>query len=287
MSVTEYPSLLVSTAWLAEHLHDPKVRIVDIRGHVIPASQPLPHYYNHRADYDQCHIPGAVFVDWVHEITDPDDPRHAQIAKPERFAAVMSRIGIAPDTYVVAYDDANSMFAARLWWSLNYYGHANVAVLNGGWNKWQAENRLVTAEVPQIAPTSFHAKPDAALRRTGDEVLATLYQDSSKLLDFRTKEEFDGQSSRAKRRGHIPGAVNTPRGDFNNPDSTLLPPEVLRQKFAEAGVTADSPEVITYCNGGVSGSFGLLALRVAGINNSTLYDGSWKDWGNDDSKPIE
>src|SRR5438132_10215543 len=108
--------LLVSTAWLQEHLADPDLRIVDIRGHVIPASEPLPHYFNHYQDYQKSHIPGAVFVDWVHEITDPDDPRHAKIARPERYATVMSRIGIGPETFVVAYDDANGMFAARLWW---------------------------------------------------------------------------------------------------------------------------------------------------------------------------
>src|SRR5262245_38015114 len=118
-------SPLVTTQWLYEHLSDSNLRIVDIRGHVAPASDPLPHYFNHQADYDQSHIPGAVFVDWVKEITDPNDPRHAQIAKPDRYAAVMSRLGITPETLVVGYDDAEGMFAARLWWSLNYYGHSN------------------------------------------------------------------------------------------------------------------------------------------------------------------
>src|SRR5512147_2503964 len=96
-------NLLVPTDWLYQHLQQPNLRIVDIRGHVLPASQPLPHYFNHRNDYTKSHIPGAVFVDWVHEITDPGDPRHAQIAKPERFAAPMCRHGIGPDTFVVTY----------------------------------------------------------------------------------------------------------------------------------------------------------------------------------------
>src|SRR5579862_3467984 len=104
---------LVSTEWLYDHLNDNNLRIVDIRGHVIPASEPLPHYFNHKADYDQSHIPGAVFVDWVNEITDPDDPRHAKIAKPERYASVMQRLGVGSDTLVVAYDDAAGMFAAH------------------------------------------------------------------------------------------------------------------------------------------------------------------------------
>jgi thiosulfate/3-mercaptopyruvate sulfurtransferase len=285
--MTDSPQLVVSTDWLAAHLDDASVRVVDIRGHVIPASEPSPHYFNHRADYDQSHIPGAVFVDWVHEITDPDDPRHAQIAKPDRYAAAITRLGITPETLVVAYDDAAGMFAARLWWSLNYYGHARVAILDGGWQKWVKENHPVTADVPNITPKPFTAQPNPAWRRTADQVLATLGSET-KLLDLRTKDEFDGKSSRAKRKGHIPGAVNSPRTDYVDPnDGTLLPPDQLREKFAALGVDENSEEVVTYCNGGVSASFGLLALRAAGITNAAMYDGSWKDWGNDDSKPIE
>jgi thiosulfate/3-mercaptopyruvate sulfurtransferase len=279
-------NLLVSTAWLAEHLHDANLRIVDIRGHVLPASHPLPHYFNHRDDYLKAHIPGAVFVDWVHEITDPDDPRHAQIAKPERYGAAMRRLGIARDTFVVAYDDAAGMFAARLWWSLNYYGHSNVAVLDGGWNKWTAEGRPTTADIASIAPSDFIAAPNPDLFRCADDVLAALNTDK-KLIDVRSPEEFAGKSSRAKRKGHIPGAVNIPRPVLNAPDGTMLPPDQLRLKFAEAGIDTSVPDIVTYCNGGVSGSYGLLALRVAGLDKSAVYDGSWKDWGNDESKPIE
>ncbi|MBC7810418.1 MAG: sulfurtransferase [Burkholderiales bacterium] len=277
-------SPLVSTAWLREHLNDANLRIVDIRGHVRPANEPTPHYFNHRADYDQSHIPGAVFVDWVDEITDPDDPRHAQIAKPERYTSVMRRSGVGPETFVVAYDDAQGMFAARLWWSLNYYGHTRVAVLDGGWQKWLAEGGLTSTDVPQITPSNFEARPNAALRRTGDEVLAKM--NSATLVDVRTLEEFEGKASRAARKGHIPGAVNLPRTSLVTVDGTMLPKEALLQRFAEAGVDDSTPEVITYCNGGVSASYGLLALRVAGLEAS-IYDGSWKDWGNDEGKPVE
>src|SRR5690242_9026350 len=114
-------NVLVSTEWLQAHLNDANLRIVDIRGHVLPASQPTPHYFNHAEDYVKSHIPGAVFIDWVKEITDPNDPRHAQIAQPERYSEAMRRAGIGDETFVVAYDDAAGMFAARLWWSLNYY----------------------------------------------------------------------------------------------------------------------------------------------------------------------
>jgi thiosulfate/3-mercaptopyruvate sulfurtransferase len=279
-------SPLVTTEWLAQHLNDTNLRIVDIRGHIIPASEPPPHYFNHQADYVQSHIPGALFVDWVHEITDPADPRHAQIAPPERFAAVMSRLGIRPETFVVAYDDADGMFAARLWWALKYYGHPRVAVLDGGWKKWTAEGRPITANVPAIAPAQFIAHPDPVIYRSGDQVASTL-DTATRLVDLRSPEEFTGKSSRASRKGHIPGAVNVPRPAFVASDGTLLPPDALRQKFAAVGVDDSVPEIITYCNAGVSASFGLLALHVAGFKNAAVYDGSWKDWGNDEGRGIE
>lgn len=277
---------LVSTQWLHDHLHDPDVRVVDIRGHVIPATEAPPHYFNHHADYLVSHIPGAVFIDWVHEITDPADPRHAQIAPPERYAAAMNRAGIHENTLVVAYDDAAGMFAARLWWTIQYYGHSRVAVLDGGWKKWIAEGRPVSAEVPMVAPGSFVPRLNPAIYRNGEQVLAAL-DTRAALLDVRSPAEFNGESSRAKRKGHIPGAKNQSRHGLYNPaDETMLAPDLLKAKFAESGVTPATDEVIVYCNAGVSASYGLLALRVAGIETGAVYDGSWKDWGNDESKPI-
>ena len=280
---------LVDTDWLLEHLHDANLRIVDIRGHVAPPTDPLPHYFNHKADYDVSHIPGAVFVDWVREITDPDDPQHTQIAKPERYAAAMGRAGIDANTFVVAYDDAQGMFAARLWWSLNYYDHANVAVLDGGWQKWVSEGKPVTNAAPSIAPTQFVAQPQPAWIRTAKQVAHALPQfmrGKKKLLDARSPAEFAGQASRAKRKGHIPGASNVSRTTLVNADGTMLPADQLREKFEALGVSEEA-ETITYCNGGVSASYALLALRRAGFANSANYDGSWKEWGNDDASPIE
>ncbi|MBE7512056.1 MAG: sulfurtransferase [Anaerolineales bacterium] len=283
---TEIP-ILVSTAWLADHLTDPDLRIVDIRGHVLPATEPFPHYFNHHADYLKTHIPGAVFVDWVHAITDPADPRHAQIAKPERFAEAMGCLGISENTYVVAYDDAGGMFAARLWWALNYYGHPRVSVLDGGWTAWMAEGRPVTADSPAMTPSVFSPTPTPHWYRDGAAVLARLGGEA-RLVDMRTIAEFQGSASRAARKGHIPGAVNQPRADLVQPDGRLRPAEDIRQKFAALGVSEASPEVIFYCNGGTSASFGLMALKAAGIKTAAaIYDGSWKDWGNDPTKPIE
>lgn len=277
--------LLVTTEWLHEHLNDAHLRVVDIRGHVLPATDPPPHYFNHFEDYKTSHIPGAVFVDWVNEITDPYSPNGTQIAQPEAFAALMGLLGIGDETLVVAYDDASGMFAARLWWALNYYGHTQVVVLDGGWEKWTAENRPVTVEIPDVPPAVFTPRPDARLRRTIDQVQAAL-DGETVLVDVRSPGEFAGEASRAKRGGHIPGAVNLPRGTLLNGDGLLHAPDVLREKFAAAGITLETPEVVVYCNGGVSASYGMLALRAAGFENVAVYDGSWKEWGNDDSRPI-
>jgi len=279
-------SPLVSTQWLHNHLDDANVRVIDIRGHVLPASEPPPHYFAHPDAYAESHIPGAAFVDWTSDITDPDSPNGTQIATPDAYAALMGRLGIDDDTFVVAYDDANSMFASRLWWSLQYYGHERAAVLDGGWDKWVAEDRPVTAALPQITPTVFTPRKNPAIRRTVDEVAAAIGGDTV-LVDVRSPGEFAGDASRAKRAGHIPGAVNLPRKTIVSDDGTLPDLDHLRQQFDAIGITPATQEVVIYCNGGVSASYGLLALRLAGINNVALYDGSWKEWGNDDTRPIE
>lgn len=279
------PYPLVSTDWLEAHLGDEALRIVDIRGHVLPASQPPPHYYNHYDDYLKSHIPGAVFIDWVHEITDPADPRHAQIAPTARYEAVMRRCGIGSDTWVVAYDDSRGMFAARLWWSLHYYGHSRTVVLDGGWERWTAEGRPTTDAIPSLAPGTFVAKPQNGLRKTAEDVESALGRQL--LLDMRSADEYNGKASRAHRAGHIPTAISLPRGELTDAEGKMLPADTLREKFAALGYRDEAEPVVFYCNAGVSASFGLLAFRSAGYNGGAVYDGSWKDWGNDESKPIE
>ena len=276
---------IVNTAWLAEHLTDGDLRIIDIRGHVAPPTDPHPHYFAHRAEYEQSHLPGAVFVDWVRDITDPASPNASQIATPEAYAAFMSSLGIGDDTLVVAYDDAGAMFAARLWWTLTYYGHDKVVILDGGWQKWTGEGRPVTTEIPQFPPATFTPHINPAIRRTIDEVAAA--PSDTKLIDVRTPAEYTGEASRAQRSGHIPGAINLPRGVLVNADGTFPTPEALRARFAEIGLIDDAGDVVLYCNGGVSASYGLLALKLAGFENGAVYDGSWKEWGNDPTRPIE
>lgn len=277
-------SPLVSTTWLDQNLRQPHLRLIDIRGRVLPATEPPPHYLAHREAYMQMHIPGAVFVDWVTDIT-VNGPSQMQIAPPDKFAALMGRLGVSSRSLVVAYDDADGMLAARLWWALQYYGHSQAVVLEGGWDKWVAENRATTAEIPYFPPTTFVPQVNPALRRTADDVQAALNSDT-RLIDVRTPGEYQGKASRARRAGHIPGALNLPRHELLAADGTPLPPGVLEDKLAAQQISKDDT-IVLYCNAGVSASFGMLALRAAGYRDLAVYDGSWKDWGNDDSRPIE
>src|SRR5918999_3099652 len=154
---------LVTTDWLAAHLEDENLRVVDIRGYVdktdLGGGRQKAEYLAAREEYDEAHIPGAVYVDSTSDITDPHDPVPAQIAPPERFADLMGSFGIGDDTRVVVYDHAGGQFATRLWWALTYYGHDEVFVLDGGWKKWTAENRPRTTEVPEPRPAVFTPEP--------------------------------------------------------------------------------------------------------------------------------
>src|SRR5579883_49476 len=166
----ERSHFLVETDWLAEHLNDPALRIVDMRGYVRTQEQngvQVAEYVGARDEYEQGHIPGALYIDWSHDIVDLNDPVEAQIAPPERFAEVMGRLGIGDDTLVVAYDaHPTSQFATRLWWALNYYGHADVVVLNGGLNKWLREKRPLETTIPGYPSAIFTPVPQPQLRAT-------------------------------------------------------------------------------------------------------------------------
>lgn len=275
-------NLLVTTDWLAAHLNDENLKVVDIRGKALPADQPPPHYFSHHAEYNESHIPNAVFVDWTSDIVEPGSASY-DIANPERYAKLMSNLGIGDGSFVLAYDDADGMFAARFWWTMRYYGHENVAILDGGWQKWLKEERPISSELPQIEKVTFTPKTNASVLATGSEIEQGKYT----LIDVRSVAEFNGESSRAVRKGHIPNAINMPRSSFVSTEGIMKDSAELREMFATAGIKQSDLPIATYCNAGISASYVLIALHLAGIQNGSVYDSSWKEWGNDDSKPIE
>src|SRR5260370_22216551 len=188
---------LVETSWLAEHLNDPHIRIVDMRGYVRTVEHDGVQdalYVGARDEYERGHIPGAVYIDWSSDIIDPKDSVEAQIAPPGRCAHLMEQLGIGDQHLVVAYDaHPASQFATRLWWALNYYGHDQVVILNGGLPKWQRENRPMVEAIPAYPPTTFTPVVQPQLRATAQDILAMLAQRDVTLIDAREPAQYTGE----------------------------------------------------------------------------------------------
>jgi thiosulfate/3-mercaptopyruvate sulfurtransferase len=285
--VSPRDAVLVSTDWLAANLDTPGLRVVDIRGKVLPPGS-QPRYLPKREDYEAAHVPGAVFVDWTRDIVDPLDPVPVQIAQPEAFAAKMGELGVGDDTLVVAYDDYDHIFAGRLAWALRYYGHDTVRVLDGGWSQWIAEGRATSRRPATHVPAAFTARPRAALRRTADEVARVLGKRDVLLVDARPPDQYEGAVSTAARSGHIPGARNVHYARLvDGKTGRFLPDAELERVFGEAGIDVANlpPEIVVYCNGGVSCTVPLQAFQMLGRDDVAVYDGSWNEWGNLDIAP--
>jgi thiosulfate/3-mercaptopyruvate sulfurtransferase len=284
--------LIVSTQWLAEHLGEANVRVVDIRGQVLCSSvapgveQAV--YRGARAEYLAAHIPGAVFIDWTTDITDPDDPVPAQVAPPARFAEAMAARGIGEQTHVVAVDQTGGQFATRLWWALRYYGHDRVSVLERGWNAWLGEGRPVEAGdvVPYRAVFTPRVRSD--LRVSARQVAGILNQPdfAGQIVDARDAEQYSGARRRGPRGGHIPGAINAPRELFFADGGGFLPLDELRRRIQEHGLATDRP-TIAYCNGGVAATVVVFNLARLGAGELANYDGSWNEWGSRPDLPVE
>jgi thiosulfate/3-mercaptopyruvate sulfurtransferase len=286
VSVTR-ASLLLDTEELARRLGEPRLRVVDIRGSIKPPTAPRPWYGAKREAYLASHVPGAVFVDWTEDIVEPAAPVHMTLAGPQRFKRLIEALGIGDDTAVVVYDDSGGL-APRLWWALNYYGHGGVRVLDGGWTKWTAEGRPVTAELPDPRPAVFTPRIQPGWRADVGAVRAAIRGSGATLVDCRSPEEWRGELGRGERaKGRIPGAVNVPSARaLEGEHRTWRQADELRALYGQAGVATDR-EVITYCNAGVSAAVGLFALKLAGYSAVTNFSGSWYEWESDPDNPVE
>jgi len=219
------PELLIETDWLAEHAGDGNVRIVDARA---------------AEAYQAGHIPGAIHI--AREDTyDPDAEIRATVGPPEQIASLFGLKGIDEYTHVVVYDKGVATRAARVFWTLEYYGHPNVSILNGGFDKWQAEAREVTTEVPEVAPVTFTVQRNASALTTRDRILGDLDATDAVILDVRTPEEFSGDDARAERGGHIPGAVHIEwTENYTAGEAPILRSALeLANMYEQAGVTKD------------------------------------------------
>jgi thiosulfate/3-mercaptopyruvate sulfurtransferase len=266
------PDMLVSTEWLAAHLDDPGIRIVDMR--------------RTSAEYGSGHIPNAVYL--------ANDDIRDRAAAPTflptqaQFEALMGRLGIDNRTRVIAYDERGGIYAARLWWILNHFGYSNVALLDGGWLKWTLERRTTTRDVPRPTPATFRARPNPRWVATADDVKMAIGKPGVRLVDARTQAEIDGVDLRGIRRGgYIASSVPLYWEDLLDPQTKAFKPaDALERIFAAKGI-ARSDEVIAYCQVGMRASVDLFALHLMGYDKVRNYYGAWEEWGNRDDTPIE
>jgi thiosulfate/3-mercaptopyruvate sulfurtransferase len=273
------PDVLVSTAWLAEHLNDAHVRVIESDEDMLL--------------YDTGHIPGAQKIDWVQDLN--DQTVRDYIAAPA-FAELMRSKGIANDTTVVFYGDKNNWWAAYAYWVFQLFGHTNAKLLNGGRKKWIDEGRPITRDVPTSPRTDYHApeRDDTHIRARRDEVLQHVRAHGA-LVDVRSPQEFTGErmhmpdypNEGALRGGHIPGAQSIPWSQAVKEDGTFKSAEDLRALYQGKGITGDK-DVIVYCRIGERSSHTWFVLtHLLGYPHVKNYDGSWTEWGNGVGLPIE
>jgi thiosulfate/3-mercaptopyruvate sulfurtransferase len=293
---------LVGTAWLEAHLSDDDLCIVDARWRGDGTS---------RALYRRGHLPGAVHLDWHHDLSWADEHGVRDLLlPPEPFAAVMETVGIGDQTRVVAYAETDHAGAARLWWALRFYGHEQVAVLKGGWTKWVAEGRPVSTERAYPVPMHFSPRPQPHWLATAAEIERALSEQAGppRLLDARPPEQYAGQAiwtpqgsrwfppgqdwlevapGRLMRGGHIPGAIHLQASRMLDPsDWTFRSAESIGALAGALGLEPGQ-QIITYCGVGISASLALFGLYLVGYRHLALYDASWEEWGTDPTCPIE
>jgi thiosulfate/3-mercaptopyruvate sulfurtransferase len=283
---------LVGTTWLADHLTDPDLRVVDCTQYLVDYTETVAiTNVSGREHYDQGHIPGAAYVDLLGELSDRSRTAlYAPMPPGDQFAEVMGGIGVGEGTRAVLYDDFLGMYAARVWWMLRAFGFDAAAVLDGGWQAWTREGRPVSTEPATYPRATFVLQPRPQLIASKADVLAAIGDRSVCTINALLEPEYTGDPAfphHYGRPGHIPGSVNVPFASVvdTGGDTRFRPADELRRWFEAAGAL-DSGRVITYCGGGIAASQTALLLTLLGQDNVALYDGSMTEWGPDPTLPL-
>ncbi len=282
MTLADDPKTLVSTAWLAAHRSDPDLRVIDASWYLPDAGRDA------KAEYKAAHIPGARFFD-IDEITDSRSNLPHMAPPPEKFVSRMRAMGIGDGHQVVVYVGSGLFSAARVWWSFRLMGKTDVAVLDGGFPKWQAEGREVEDMPPVLRDRHITVSRQHALVKDVTQVAHAAKLGEAEIIDARSAARFKGEAPEPRpglRAGHIPGSKNVPYASLLNPDGTMKPVADLRAVFEAAGVNLSKP-AITSCGSGVTAAILSLALERMGHKNHALYDGSWAEWGMYEDLAVE
>ena len=281
--------MLVDTDWLAEHLHDPGVRVIECTVYLQPADVPGGYRVESgRGRWAEGHIPGAGFVDLHEELSDRGSRLRFMMPPAAQFAEAMGRHGVGDGVHVVLYDRFVNMWAARVWWMLRAFGFDRASVLDGGFRKWTHEKRETASDAGAAAPRTFVARPRPGLIADRAGVLAALGEDRACVLNALTDEQHRGSGGVSYgRQGHITGSVNVPARDLVDPDThAYLPRDLLRAKFAAAGALG-ARKVVAYCGGGIAASSDAFALTLLGHTDVAVYDASLSEWAADPSLPMQ
>ncbi len=273
---------LVSTAELAEHLHDPTWIVFDCRHDLMDLAK------GERV-YREGHIPGARFAHLETDLSGEKTGRNGRhpLPSPAAFTSFLSRSGVSNTSKIIAYDDAGGPYAARLWWLARWVGLDDIALLDGGLGKWLAEGRALSREVPVVQPAPLRGHADPLMLVTADDVQAQLHKPSMTLIDARAAERYRGDVEPIDPvAGHIPGARNRFFKDNLNADMSLKPVEELRATFAGLMQDGNAQHVVHQCGSGVTACANLFAMEYAGLAGSRLYAGSWSEWVADRARPV-
>ena len=274
---------LISTDWLAAHLRQPEVRVVD-GSMKLPGVRPTAH-----EDYAQRHIPGASFFDYD-VISDHGYSLPHMLPRGAEFALHMERLGIGDEHLVVAYDSTGWSSAWRVWWMLRVFGHERAALLSGGLQKWLAEGRPVTREIPRPAPARFTPRFRRELVRDKTDVRGDVESGREQVVDARAQGRFEGTSPEPRpglRGGHIPGSRSLPFDRLADRETGLaLPAEELERRLRAAGLTSEKP-IVASCGSGVTACALAFAIHLVGWPDAAVYDGSWAEWGLPGDTPVE
>jgi thiosulfate/3-mercaptopyruvate sulfurtransferase len=281
--MTEQKSWLTETDWLASELEAPDIVIIDGSWHMPSEGRDA------RAEYLEEHIPGAIFFD-IDEIADTKSPLPHMLPPPEKFSSRMRSMGIGDGSRIVVYDTSGMFSAARVWWTFRVMGFDDVTVLNGGLPKWKREGLPLESGEPTPRSTRhFTSRRNADLVRDVYDMKSIIKDHSAEILDCRSADRFAGKVAEPRpgvRSGRIPGSINVPYGKLVNADGTLKSKPELERVLARAGVDLAKP-IVTSCGSGITASILALALAEIGHRRTAVYDGSWSEWGADQSLPVE